>query len=167
MEAALLSLLSVYGLLSAANQIQPVQDRFTRLNRASWLPYWSFFAPIPGTSDHRVLRRSREKNLKASEWGEVDFHVGRRWFHLLWNPDKHLNKCVTDCVSILLMERSEVGDEHPEVIQLSWSYLKLAQFALQGLDRGNGRAFQFAIVESSGALERSVSPQFISNWHAL
>lgn len=167
MTSGLLILLALHGVLSALNQFARCQPTLNRLNRLSLLPYWSFFAPIPGTSDHRVVFRTRSGDGTLSPWREVGVYSRRTPTHLVWNPAKHTQKCLSDCVIALLRQAAANGDEKDGFIQLSWPYIKLAQFAFSDGQVGvaaDGMK-QFAIVSTEGRADRTIRPLFVSRWH--
>lgn len=161
----LLAALSLHGLLSILNQFTRFRPILARFDPVSLLPYWSFFAPVPGTSDYRILVRAKDADGQVGSWTEICVHEKRSAPHLFWNPNKIRQKCVSDCVSALLREVSKSEDDNSDFIQLSWPYIKLAQFAFGDHRSEMNEMRQFSIVASRGIHRRSLHPLFISRWH--
>lgn len=161
----LLVVLSIHGLLSILNQFIRLQPYLKRLDPVGLLPYWSFFAPTPGTSDRRVLVRKKEADGKVGSWSEISVYEPRLASHLLWNPNKIRQKCVSDCVTAVLRDVSKSKESNSDFIQLSWAYIKLAQLAFSGRSLEKNELRQFSIVASEGIYRRDLHPLFISRWH--
>jgi hypothetical protein len=161
----LLAILSIHGLLSLLNQFARFQPFLNRLDPVGLLPHWSFFAPNPGISDHRVLVRKKDADGKIGSWSEHCIHEPRLASHLLWNPNKLRQKCVSDCVRALLGEVSKSNEDTSDLIQLSWPYIKLAQLAFQSHSLETDELRQFSIVASEGIDRRELRRLFISRWH--
>ena len=165
MSWILLVVLSFHGLLSILNQFTRLQRSLKRWDSVGLLPYWSFFAPNPGTFDHRVLMRKKDADGNVGSWSEICVYEPRLASHLIWNPNKIRQKCVSDCVSALLREDWQSKEDSSEFIQVSWPYIKLAQFASSGDILEKDELRQFSIVASQGIDRRELRPLFISRWH--
>lgn len=167
MTQILLIVLSVHGLLSILKQFRRLQPFLNRLDPAGVLPYWSFFAPKPGTSDHRVLVRKKDADGNVGSWSEICVHEPRMASHLFWNPGKLRQKCVYDCVRVLLrfLSSSEDSKSKRDFVQISWPYIKLAQLAFWGQNLEKDELLQFSIVDSQGLDRREVRGLFLSEWH--
>jgi hypothetical protein len=161
----LLAVLSLHGLLSILKQFTRFQPFLNRLDPVGLLPYWAFFAPKPGTSDHRVLVRKKDAEGNVGSWSEICVHEPRLVSHLLWNPSKIRQKCVSDCVRDLLREVSKPKENDSDFIQLSWPYIKLAQLAFSDHSLEKDELRQFSVVASTGIQKRDLHPLFISRWH--
>jgi hypothetical protein len=133
------------------------------------LPFWSFFAPNPGTSDHRILVRKKDAEGNVCSWSEICVHQRRLASHLFWNPGKLRQKCVYDCVRVLLrlLSSSKDNKSKRDFVQVSWPYIKLAQLAFSGHSLEKDEFLQFSIVNSQGLDRRDVRGLFLSEWHRM
>jgi hypothetical protein len=163
----LLIVLSAHGLLSILKQFRRFQPFLNRLDPVGVLPYWSFFAPKPGTSDYRVLVRKKDADGNVGSWSEICVLQPRLASHLFWNPGKLRQKCVYDCVRFLLrlLSSSEDNESKRNLAQVSWPYIKLAQLAFSGHSLEKDELLQFSIVDSQGLDRRDVRCLFLSEWH--
>lgn len=107
--------------------------------------------------------RSKEADGQVGPWQEIPLYEVRSLLHLFWNPSKQRQKCVTDCVTALLREAT-AADTTIFNLQLSWPYIKLAQFAFSEVC-GKGQLRQFAIFDTEGIEERKLRAVFVSRWH--
>ncbi len=167
MTQILLIVLLIHGLLSILKQFPRFQPFLNRLDPVGILPLWSFFAPRPGISDHRLLVRKKDADGNVSSWSEICIHEPRLVSHLFWNPGKLRQKCVSDCVRVLLRQLSTSKDKESDsdFVQVSWSYIKLAQLAFSGHSLEKDELLQFSIVDSKGLDRRDVRTIFLSKWH--
>lgn len=168
MTQVLLVVLSIHGLLSMLKQFRRFQPFLNHLDPVGALPLWTFFAPKPGASDYRVLVRKKDAEGNVGSWSEICIHEPRLASHLFWNPGKLRQKCVHDCVRVLLRQLSTSKDNESErdLVQVSWSYIKLAQLAFWGLSLEKDELRQFSVVDSQGLDRRDVRGLFISKWHS-
>ncbi len=165
LQGVLLSLLVAHVALSVANQFRRFQDALGGIGRWLVLPNWSFFAPLPGTHDHRVVYRDRGRDGTLSGWSEVCMHHRRRLTHVVWNPDKHLLKCLSDCTSGLARRLEASNVETKGLIKLCWPYLKIAGLVERQPALLPREARQFALLLTSGGHERRTLVLFVSDWH--
>src|SRR5450631_2136047 len=75
-------------------------DWVRRRNYFGLIPGWTFFAPVPGTTDYRFVYRDIAGNGYGA-WREVAWCAPRRLADLLWHPRRHRTKLVVDCISAL------------------------------------------------------------------
>jgi hypothetical protein len=145
--------------LSAVDEVR-MRDRLTII------PRWSFFAPIPGTSDYHLLVRDKLVGGTLSTWREVDVHVQPRTaLAFLWNPDKRSNKALFDITSMLLQIASKANHQH-ETVCLSLPYLMLLN-TVSSLPRSPftvGRQFMLVKTDGPGTAPDAL---FVSNVHEL
>jgi len=132
-----------------------------------FVPRWTFFAPVPGTTDFHVVWRAWEKD-SPGPWREmIAMTPQRRPIDVLWNPSKFSRKATIDIALELLQESiilNDQGDSNAAILTVP--YILLAQ-------RTSREAslypmiehFQFAIVADSLA-EPSARPAFVSRVHA-
>lgn len=157
-----LSVLLLHLVLSLLNQFDHLQTALAKINRIGFLPYWSFFAPFPGTTDHRLVFAAKSEHHDP-EWAEVPLYESRKLSHLFWNRSKHLQKCFSDTIIYLLKSANEINDSSPDLIQVNWAYITLASIAEKRVQ--DGAMYRFAIFSSEGMRNRTLVPLFISGWH--
>ena len=64
-----ISIFGAYGLLSLLFQFESRLKKWLASKDAlSLLPSWSFFAPIPGTSDYRIIFRDFSEDKSLGSW---------------------------------------------------------------------------------------------------
>jgi hypothetical protein len=88
------------------------------------LPSWSFFAPLPNTSDYLLLLRY-ESHGQLTPWRQPHL-LSFRSILLLWDPERRQRKAVID-ISQSIAEF--VIGKKPELVYLTTPYLLLLQFA--------------------------------------
>ena len=57
LASALATILTIWFVLSALNQIDPISTRLAPYDPLGLLPRWTFFAPHPGIYDYHLLYR--------------------------------------------------------------------------------------------------------------
>lgn len=128
------------------------------------LPAWYFFAPHPVTYNIYLMYRTEYINKQFSNWQEVEFIVGRKWYHSIWNPQKRYNKAFFDLYKGLLEDIEVLKDV--DQIHLSVSYLMLLNY-VSALNHSliNSRV-QFSIITK---LVDKDKPEvlFISGFHKI
>ena len=167
MEWIVLFFFAVYALLSVANQIEsPLKKWLSRHDPLSLLPVWSFFAPIPGTFDERLVYRDADRANVWHPWKEFELLSAPSFFRCLWNPSKHRQKCVSDIIQTFLIEWVE--SENDAAVMLSWSYLQLLRLVMEMPQSENATHRQFAIVMTQGfTTPRALQIVYVSRKHAL
>jgi hypothetical protein len=125
------------------------------------IPSWSFFAPNPARSDCHLVYRHVLDDGGVTEWTEA-FVWRSTWTRAIWNPDRRVEKAISDANSHLA-RRKDVGGVH-------WStpYLLLLNY-VSGLPApADAVAVQFALLGSFG-YDADAAPfaRFLSDAHPL
>ncbi|MEU3874449.1 MULTISPECIES: hypothetical protein [Streptomyces] len=160
--------LAAWLLLSAAAQLGPLLPRLKqwhqRYDPLGFVPRYHFFAPRPGTYDYHLLVRTGPDGTPSfGPWRELAPPRRRRWWHVLWNPDRRQRKQLFDLTMRLC--RADARCEDPAT-PLSIPYLLLLGHA--GGAVGDDGQVQFMIARSAG-YRRGEPPQavFVSRPHRL
>ncbi|MBB4893930.1 hypothetical protein FHS39_002964 [Streptomyces olivoverticillatus] len=92
-------------MLSAVAQLAPVRGRVAawqgRYDLLGLVPRYHFFAPVPGTHDYHLLVRRVSPGGEHGPWREVTPVFERRWWNVLWNPDRRHHKQLFDLATTL------------------------------------------------------------------
>ena len=109
------------------------------------LPRWTFFAPVPATSNLYLLYRDIYPNGAGTPWRVLHgMERGRSLFTFAWNPDKRLRKALHDLITSFA---SQLVGTRPEMAKLSRPYLLILHH-VSSLPRLPGPvATQFLIME--------------------
>jgi len=151
-----LAFLALWFLLSIPHQLSnELGRRVKRLNTFGLIPGWTFFAPIPGTSDYRFVFRDQLAD-GFSDWNEVEWCSPRRVLDAVWHPQRHRTKLIVDCVSAFVLTVQEMrklgldveNDSHPWIVSVP--YLALLNVAVSmPRTSPDTKARQFAIIEQT------------------
>ena len=132
----------------------------------SFVPSWSFFAPVPATTDPHLIYRDRTDDGEMGPFREVACSIATRGcLSFFWNPRRRVLKVFTDVMSDLIGLSKSLD---PNEFKLSIPYLTLANFVLGITAPPNSVARQFAIVSTTG-FDESKAPEliFVSEFHPL
>jgi hypothetical protein len=116
---------------------------------ASFLPNWSFFAPIPGMHDYILrIRYYDEKGEQPSDWKILQKKIEKRsYISIFWNPKKKLSKILFDVINDLIQFNNKVRDLN--YLRLSTPYLQLLNF-INGREHPDSKKYiQFSIFRYS------------------
>lgn len=108
----------------------------TRINPFGFVPKWTFFAPIPGTFNYRLIYRDLYQDGSATQWLEVEWCAGRRWFHAFWHPRRLTTKLIIDSINglgevVLHLTREGTDVERdPQSLILSTPYVVLLNLVM-------------------------------------
>lgn len=179
LASALATILAIWFVLSALNQIDPISTRLAPYDPLGLLPRWTFFAPHPGIYDYHLLYREcasvetplgtpamvEAARTLVGPWMQVpDLCPGSSPF-MLWNPQRRVTKTITDIVAGLTLLRltyPKLGDG----VQYT-SYYWLLLHLIQRPSRREGQR-QFALIQSHGfPPERQSALFFVSNFHRV
>jgi len=134
----ILAFLGGWFLISIPNQFTNRLGAWVaRINTYGFIPKWTFFAPIPGTFDYRLLYRDRFSDGAEGEWQEVDWCPKRRWLHALWHPRHFTTKLIVDSVNgfgeiVNLMVKQGIDFErNPQTLMLSTPYVLLLNLVMK------------------------------------
>ena len=132
----------------------------------SVVPSWSFFAPIPVTTDPHLIYRDRTDDGSVGPFCEVACsNPIRGHFAFFWNPRRRVSKVFTDTMSDLI---ALSGSLKPHDFKLSIPYLTLANFVQNIESESSSVARQFAIVSTAGFDEQQPPDLiFVLEFHPL
>lgn len=160
----------IWFLLSIIFQFNsPAKGILAKFDYLGLLPSWSFFAPIPGTSDYRLVFRDKKNNHNWSEWNEVSFYSEFSFIRTIWNPKKVELKALSDIIQILLKElNNNLYKKNPRLIMLTTPYMALLTKVNNEPCPDDSIERQFAVLSSSGfGQDRKVVPLFVSSSHLI
>ena len=124
-------------------------DRVRQVDTAALLiPNWRFFAPIPASMDFELLHRYRQDDV-VSEWTRTKDVAARRLRHMLWFPDRRVDKGLFDVVGRFLV----AAEQLPDGYETGADYRALLAFVrrvVAAQTGGRADAVQFAIVRTGG-----------------
>jgi hypothetical protein len=168
---AVLVLLAVWLLLSAANQINGPWTRLLGpLNSVSLLPALFFFAPDPVDVDYHLVFRDFMEDGEAGRWQQIPIEREGPW-RVLWCTAKRDHQAMTLAVAGLagLQQTVTPVARDPEgLIQVSIPYLFLLHRVLAAPRPAGAQQRQFMVVETSGFRpRRRVALGILSNPHRL
>lgn len=128
------------------------------------LPYWSFFAPQPPTSDYHLLYRDHLADGTVLPWREVQPEK-HQWWRPLWNPQMRQTKALSDVIGDLNLL---VNPSVPPWLEVSVPYLLLLHTITNCSHIPTTCSVQFLILNSPGGLSES-EPEvlFLSHIHPL
>ncbi len=133
----ILALLGVWFLISIPNQLTNRHGAWvSRFDPFGFVPKWTFFAPVPGTLDYRLIYRDLLADGTPSDWQEVDWCVKRRWIHVVWHPRRLTTKLIIDSinglgqvVSSMVKEGIDI-ERKPQGMILSTPYVLLLNLVM-------------------------------------
>lgn len=171
----------IWLLISILSQFNNDNSRIIRFIRASdklgIIPIWTFFAPNPVDCDLVILKKEFDENMESTtNWEEVSVY-NKEWFSFFWNPEKKIDKILSDSVNDIrlilkhfLNQKKEANDEIVDVsIKTSVGYINIVNIIKNTLKSNDTAFYQFTIVETKGYLENreSVSPLYLSSVHKI
>jgi|HubBroStandDraft_1064217.scaffolds.fasta_scaffold00621_9 hypothetical protein len=134
------------------------------------IPAWRMFTPRPDTEDYYVLYRDRLPDGCITPWSEAYPIPRRRWFHVFWNPDKHIRKLLSHVIRGFAIELDEAAskapDSKPIASPMSGPYLAVL-YAISNVPRLGGEATQFLILRHDAFAGSQPIPLIASSFHRL
>lgn len=134
-----------------------------------YLPLWTFFGPIPGTTDSElVVRYYTADGTAVGEWRHAHLYESRRWLHALFHRNRRFEKVVSDAGGQITANLRK--DVRIDQMMRSNAYITLLNAAQLLVTRPTGSArIQFMLVTSSGYDSRpsTTTPAFLSAIHDL
>lgn len=125
------------------------------------IPSWSFFAPNPVRTDCHLMYRHVFKSGAVTEWTEA-FVWRSPWTRMIWNPDRRVEKAISDASSALASRKDTNG------VQWSTPYLLLLNYVSELPRSSTAVAVQFALLGSFGhQRDRNPFVRFVSDAHPL
>jgi len=166
LDVLILVLFGIWGGLTAVAQIPSTKSAWIRkVDVFGAIPEWKFFAPTPGTSDYHLLYRDQYSDGSIGQWREVTFGEERRWWNVVWNPNRRQLKALFDIVLSLQYEWKQQPDAG---IQASMAYLYVLNYVSNLPRTDKVLATQFLLMESYGCLStRKISQLCVSALHGL
>lgn len=152
MRYLLLDLLFLVWLVaSAINQFSwPWWKRVAGFDLFGLLPYWTFFAPRPGTDDTRLVYRDVMDDGSRGGWIEVaTICESSPLLRMLWHPAKLDNKALSDLVQMLATE-VQARDTKPAAMLISLPYVQLLEAVMRAPREERVTARQFALLRTHG-----------------
>jgi len=99
-------------------------------------------------------------------WYEVECAATPNAIPVLWNPEKRLAKVLCDCWAAIQHFMNQEGYA-PDLLPLSGAYILLLSIAMRNKPGLGARSRQFALVRSTGFLDRTIEPLMVSQFHDL
>lgn len=157
------------GLTIAYQFIRPSSQRkkpFSVIPLA--IPQWTFFAPLPGRVDYRVVYQDyRTEDEPVGSVREIPLHVARSFVHILWNPGKRRRKAFLD-IAQLLQQMQEERLSIPSLgLQATTPYLAVLNVVMAtGPVEPAARFRRFLFVYTAG-FNGDMNPRlaFVSSFH--
>lgn len=115
------------------------------------IPQWRFFAPSPGTSNHHIFYKTREKgNEKWSEWQEMHTPKYNNLLSLFWNPESRYIKANFDLASSIINLVSYGASF--QYIKTSEPYISIKEMLNHKFECSNIDEYQFLIAISKSEI---------------
>jgi hypothetical protein len=151
--------------LTVVNQFPNVKwiGRLKHYDLAAVIPYWTFFAPTPGTTDTRLFWRELRTDGVASGWREVRPPANGGLVRAIWNPDKRQRKLIIDAGQMVARMASQ--DPHSSHTLVSLPYLLLLQRISNENVSAMTAARQFMVVSTTE--DGLLQPMLASRWHSV
>lgn len=143
------ALLAAWFALSVLAHLRSaVRQRFPQLEAWGLIPHWNFFAPRPGVHDVHLLYRDFDPDGSAGQLDYVPMIGARRWYQLVWHPDKYRSKVVSDIAATIqsLNRRARENEADPRLLMLSQPYLLALHLVMRMPRRQGTAARQFILA---------------------
>lgn len=105
LEAAVVTVLCVWGIATIFYQFRATSDAVGRWNYFSLIPKWTFFAPRPKTTDYQLCYQDRLVGSDAIcdpiEISVLPKGGLRPALRFIWNPSKRNTKAINDMTSFI------------------------------------------------------------------
>ena len=159
----ILGLLSGWFLISIPNQLTNRYGRWVnRINPYGFIPKWTFFAPVPGTFNFRLLYRDVLADGSIMQWEEIEWCRKRSWLDAVWHPRRLASKLLIDSISgiyevVALMAGQGIDIErNPQGLILSTPYVLLLNLVM-GMPKQSpsSTARQMAIFQQDPLVARN------------
>ena len=146
-------ILATVFVASILNQLPTISKSLVKYDQLHLLPNYRFFAPIPYSSDFRVVYKIDEE--QEAKWQELAMYEGYKLIRLIWNPFKYYNKGMIDTCQMLSREFEIIKDK--EKLRNSSNHINIILSIYRSLKHANQsftcRTLKFAIVTSVGTDE--------------
>lgn len=124
-------------------------DRFRAADKLGfWIPNWRFFAPEPAQNDYHILHRTLDVDETESPWADTYTVIPRKAHHILWFPDRRIDKALFDAISEVLPTLQKGQD----FVTSRPAYRAIENFVRHRLAPSERPlvGFQFMVVSSTG-----------------
>lgn len=160
-----ITVVAAWLILTVFAQFRPLAARISLYDPFRFIPTWTFFAPNPGVVDYHVVVRDELSDGSLTGWRSIDIAPGRHFWNFLWNPQKRPKKILLDAVqSLVTISRMPSYADGYEVVSLPYLLILHLAETSPNIYSGNTRR-QFAIVHSSGHVEKSIQLSYLSQFH--
>lgn len=162
-DIAVVSLFSFCALSTLAYNAGVRNRMFDVLVGFGLLPRWTFFAPVPATSNLYVMYRDIYRDARCTAWRMLsEMDEFRSPLSFVWNPRKRFRKALHDLITSFPYDSVQ---SRPELVKLSRPYLLIVHYISSFPRLPGAIATQFLIMEDQrGARARVV---FSSEPHGL
>lgn len=162
----LIGTLAIAIIASVLNQIKPLQNKLGKFDKLHLLPNYSFFAPIPLTSDYRLAYKIISDSADT-EWIELEMYKKFNLLRLVWNPFKYYNKGMIDLSHFLVTEFNALAEADKKYINISLNYLSILMVISKYLKARGEKdiTIRFAILCSEGVDTVKVKDVMFASGH--
>jgi hypothetical protein len=172
-DIGLIIVCAFLGAWFAASAVSQPSWRWNRLrawDKLGLIPAWRMFAPRPDVEDYYVLYRDRLPGGCVTPWSEVHPIPQRQWFHVFWNPDKHIRKLLSHIIRGFVIELQEAEAKglasSPALNPMSGPYLAMLH-VISNVPRLDAEATQFLILRHDALTGAQPVPLITSSLHRL
>lgn len=166
-----LIILSTFTVLSIMFQLRSRINlkKVWRLDKFGVIPNYSFFAPLPLTSDYRIIYRVTSQEKGHDSFKEVCIYQFKHWYQFIFNPFKYYNKGLIDLCVGLVKEYNNLEQDSKNFIQISSNYISILNVVIDNLKLyENTNEVEFGIVVTKDKREtRESSIVFRSFKHKI
>lgn len=154
----------------------PFCDKIRSHDRWGLIPRWTFFAPIPGTSDYHLLYRDSTAEQAPGPWVEIPFVCTREPWHVVWNPLRRRGKLLSDCVNQLARDLEwakgrGLYDAYAAQLAVTFPYLVILNNVVRDsaeTEEAHVTSRQFVVVEAKHSrAQAEVAVILASPFHRL
>ena len=162
---SMIFLFIVWFLLSVLNQFRfKFMYKVLAFDYFHLLPFWTFFAPEPGISDHELMYRDRAIDKTITPWKKVVFAQRSNSFLWFIDNNKYKSKIISDHQShIIEMVKNDFNQNQ---LKLTFSYLSLLSYVMLFSKNNNAEQRQFIIVDKQKSDDKiNFHIILASEWH--
>lgn len=135
MEYIIIGVFIIWGIASIFYQFKLTAAALNKYNYFSLIPKWTFFAPIPKTTDYVLYYQDYdEKEDMLYPPVEIILHPDnslKSAFKFIWNPEKRVLKSVTDLTKIIINYRKKYKKKVAQnslILELYSPYLVMVNY---------------------------------------
>jgi hypothetical protein len=167
MEAIIVGTVCVIwiGLTIIAQFNNRLSKNIQQSDKLGLVPRWTFFAPIPGSTDVHLLIRYKI-NGEVSSWHEtkltVDLSKRLKWKRWIFNPYRRVEKLLFDFVNDTFSLKEQVLQ-----IKYSTDYILILRFSENIATQLSADEVQFMIAGSNLTLLKDLEVFMTSDTHRI